>query len=77
MAYSSTNEINQPMPSLHARLLRSVTEMLGEQNGCAPESYTWVHERWAQAPIAELVALQAGWQRSQPETFSRHGIYVL
>lgn len=65
------------MTNLHARLLRSITEMLGEKNGCAPESYTWVHERWGQAPLAELVALQAGWLRSQPGTFSRHGIYVL
>lgn len=65
------------MTDLHARLLHSITEMLGKQNDHAPESYTWVWERWGQAPTSEVVVLQAGWQKSQPELFNAHGIYVL
>lgn len=73
--YISTNEINQ-MTDLNTRLLRSITEMLGAQNGHAPESYTWVWERWGNASTADLTALQAGWQKSQPELFRAHGVYV-
>ena len=73
--YISTNEINQ-MTYLNARLLRSITEMLGDQNGCAPESYTWVWERWGKASTPELVKMQAGWQENQPELFRAHGVYV-
>ena len=73
--YISTNEINQ-MTDLNTRLLRSITEMLGDQNGCAPESYTWVWERWGKAPTSELVKMQAGWQENQPEAFAQRGIYV-
>lgn len=73
--YISNNEINQ-MTDLNTRLLRSITEMLGNQNGCAPESYTWVWERWGKASTSELVRMQGGWQKSQPEAFAARGIYV-
>ena len=65
------------MTDLRTRLLRSVAKMLGEQNGYAPESYGWVWERWGQAPLTEVVAMQAGWQRNQPGLHARHGIYVM
>ncbi len=64
------------MTNLNARLLRSITEMLEIQNGHAPETYDWVLDRWADASTSELVEMQAGWQRSQPETFAQRGIYV-
>jgi hypothetical protein len=76
MAYSSTNETD-PMTDLRTRLLRSITKMLGEQNGYAPESYTWVWERWGQAPLHEVVAMQNGWMVNHPGLHARHGIYVM
>lgn len=81
LAYDSDNEMGHDPPThmnnLNTRLLRSITEMLGAQNGHAPESYGWVWERWGKASTAELVQMQAGWQKSQPELFRAHGIYVL
>ena len=65
------------MTDLNARLLRSITEMLGDQNGRAPESYTWVWKKWASASTAELTKMQSGWMVSRPEIFNAHGIYVL
>lgn len=70
----NTNEI--PMTDLRARLIRSVTEMLGELNGHPPSVYTWVWERWGQAPLTEVVAMQTGWMRNYPELHARHGIFV-
>lgn len=64
------------MTDLNTRLLHSITEMLGAQNGFPPESYTWVWERWGKASTSELVKMQAGWQESQPELFRAHGVYV-
>jgi len=65
------------MTGLNTRLITSITEMLGKQNGCAPKRYTWVWQKWSNASTAELCKLQAGWQASSPALFNVHGIYVL
>lgn len=77
MGYLSLMNETTSMPPLHSRLLRSICAMLGEQNGFAPESYGWVWERWGQAPLAEVAAMQAGWMINHPELHARHGIYVM
>lgn len=70
----NTNET--PITDLRARLIRSVTEMLGELNGQPPSVYTWVWERWDRAPITDLAQMQTGWMRNYPELHARHGIFV-
>lgn len=67
------------MTDLNARLITSITKMLGAANGVDAHdaAYAWVWKKWGKASTAELAKMQGGWMASRPEIFNAHGIYVL
>jgi len=60
-------------------LLASITEMLGEVNGCPASAYGWVYEADCMGNFteAQLAEAQGKWMVNFPEAWAKHGIYVL
>lgn len=55
------------------RMITSIASMLGAENGCNPNVYTWLNDYTRD----ELKAMMNARQVNTPELFGRFGYYVM